>query len=153
MNRWIGSIFWLSVGLYVAIKAYFLGLGSLHHPGAGFIFFVAAILLIILSFVDLASSLAKKPERGREKEEYSLWRGILWQKVLLVVVGLSTYIFFYNFLGFFVSTFLLMILLFKGVEFTKWWIAIGSSIITILISYFIFEVWLEVPFPAGILGF
>ena len=153
MNRWIGGIFWLVIGLYVGIKAYLLGLGSLHHPGPGFIFFVAALLLIILSLFDLGASLAKKPGKGQGGTGDSLWRGVRWQKVLLVIGGLSAYIYCYNLLGFFVSTFLIMVFLFKGVEPTKWWVAIASSIVTISISYGIFKVWLEVPFPAGILGF
>ena len=75
MSRWIGSIFWLVIGLYVGIKAYLLGLGSLHHPGPGFIFFVTALLLIILSLFDLTSSLAKKPGKGQGGTGDSLWRG------------------------------------------------------------------------------
>jgi hypothetical protein len=77
---------------------------------------------------------------------------VRWQKVLIVLGGLSLYIYFFNVLGFIVSTFLLMMFLFKAVEPTKWWVAIASSIITIIFSYLVFEIWLQVPFPRGVLG-
>jgi hypothetical protein len=149
----IGNIFWLMVGVYVAIKAYLLGLGHLRHPGAGFIFFVTAFLLIVLGVIDLAGSFIRKPEKEQISERHPLWAAFRWRKVLLIVGILSAYIYSFDFLGFFLSTFLLMVLLFKGVEFTKWWIAIVNSLITVLISYGIFKVWLKVPFPVGFLGF
>lgn len=153
LRHWIGNIFWLVIGAYTAIKAYLLGLGNLRHPGAGFIFFVAALLLIIFSVIDLVGTFIRKPEKDQGAKGNPLWAGLRWEKVLLVIGILSAYIYSFDFLGFFLSTFFLMVLLFKGVEFTKWWVAILSSLITILISYGIFKAWLQVPFPVGFLGF
>lgn len=48
----IGSLFWLLIGVYTAVSAYQLGLGSFRQPGPGFIFFLAASLLVILSVID-----------------------------------------------------------------------------------------------------
>lgn len=153
VHQQIGSIFCLIIGLFTAIHAYRLGLGRLRHPGCGFIFFLAALFLIILSIIDLAGTFIGKPQTDKDKREPSIWRGFQWQKVLLVVGVLSAYIYFLSLVGFWVSTFLLMVFLFKGVEPTKWWIAIVSSLITVLLSYAIFKVWLEVEFPSGFLGF
>lgn len=150
-HQWVGSIFWIMVGIFFAIKAYRLGPGSLDSPGPGFIFFLAALLLIIFGAIDLAVTF--KGRSKNDKDEESVWLGVRWQKVLLILVVLSAYVFFLNILGFFISTFLLMIFLFKAVEPNKWWIAIVASIITILASYGIFKIWLGVPFPSGFLGF
>lgn len=146
-----GSIFWLIIGAYVAISAYKLGLGYLGKPGPGFIFFCAGLLLLFLAGVDLAAGFIAK--RETYNKERPLWLGTRWQKVLLVLGALSGYVYFFNILGFLLSTFLLMVFLFKAVEPTKWWIAILGSLITILASYGIFELWLKVSFPQGILGF
>ena len=145
------SVFWLTIGLYVCISSYRLGFGSFHEPGPGFIFFLAALLLIILSSIDVGVALIGKGEK--KKTDEPVWVDVRWSKVLLVIIGLTIYIFIFNFLGFILSTFLLMIFLFKAVEPTKWWISVLSSLITILISYAIFNAWLKVPFPQGILGF
>jgi hypothetical protein len=58
-----------------------------------------------------------------------------------------------NLAGFWIATFLLMIFLFKGVEPTRWLIAVTSSLITVFLSYVVFKVLLLVEFPQGILGF
>jgi hypothetical protein len=153
IHYFVGIIFWLMIGIYTAIHAYQLGLGHFGNPGPGFIFFFAALLLIILSAIDLALTFIKQSRIDKGKNEYPIWSVLRWQKVLLVLGGLSAYTYFLNIAGFFLSTFLLMVLLFKGVETTKWWIAIISSIITVLVSYAVFKIWMNVPFPTGFLGF
>ncbi len=149
----VGSIFWLAVGVFVAIKAYLLGFGSFRQPGPGFIFFLMALLLTVLSAVDLGTTFIGKAKAGKEKPDEPLWLGVRWQKVLLLLVALSVYVYVFNFLGFLFSTFLLMIFLFRAVEPTKWWVSILASFITILVSYGVFGLWLKVPFPQGILEF
>jgi putative tricarboxylic transport membrane protein len=153
VHRRAGSIFWLVIGVYSASHAYQLGLGRLRHPGPGFVFFLAAFLLIILGAIDLARTFLGKPKTEKEKEGQHIWRDIRWQKVLLVLGGVSVYTYFLNLAGFWVSTFLLMLFLYKVVEPTRWRIAIVCSLITIMLSYGIFKVWLDVQFPTGILGF
>jgi hypothetical protein len=149
----VGSFFWLAIGIYAAISAYRLGLGNFRQPGPGFIFFLMALLLIILSAIDLGTTFIGKSKGEKEKSDGPLWMGVRWQKVLLVLIGISIYIYIFNFLGFLLSTFLLMIFLFKAVEPTRWWVSILASTITILLSYGIFNLWLKVPFPTGVLGF
>lgn len=155
MKRYYGieSILWLVIGVYTAISAYRLGLGKLRQPGLGFIFFLAASLLIILSIIDLGMALIGKSKTDKDEKNEPIWLGVRWQKVLLVLTGLSIYAYVFNFLGFLLSTFLLMIFLFKAVEPTKWWKSILGTLITILISYGVFRIWLKVPFPTGVLGF
>jgi putative tricarboxylic transport membrane protein len=144
------GIFWFIIGLGAAAHAYQLGLGDFHKPGPGFIFFWAALFLVVMSSIDLAGILM----RGKtDKEPKTLWVGKKWHKVLLVLAILVTYVFCFNVLGFYLSSFLLMVLLLKAVKPTRWWIAIMSGIIAVLISYGLFKVWLDVPFPGGILGF
>ena len=149
----IGSLFWLIIGVYTAVNAYRLGLGRLREPGPGFIFFLAALILVFLSAIDLGTSFIGKSKIDKDKKDEPIWLGVRWQKVLFVLAGLSLYTYVFNFLGFLLSTFLLMIFLFKAVEPTKWWKSILASFITILFSYGIFQLWLKVPFPYGILGF
>lgn len=155
MKRYYGTVsfFWLAVGIYVAISAYHFGLGRFRQPGPGFIFFLAALLLIILSIIDLGMTFIGKSKLDKDKKNESIWQDTQYKKVLSVLAGLSIYTYVFYFLGFLLSTFLLMIFLFKAVEPTKWWKSILGSLITILTSYIVFKLWLKVPFPAGILGF
>jgi hypothetical protein len=149
----LAAAFWLLVGGFVAIHAYRLGLGHLYAPGPGFIFFLAAGLLIVLSGFHLVQTFRTKAIRDENKDEApSVWSGIRWKKIILVLIGVSVYVYVFDLTGFAFSTFLLMVFLFKAVEPTRWWIAICSSIVTTLAAYAIFKLWLGVPFPTGILG-
>jgi len=147
----LGSVFWLLVAVYVAVSAYQLGLGDLHKPGPGSVFFLAALLLAIFGVIDLVATFVR--ESKEDTENRPIWSSLQWKKILLFIVFIFTYIYFLNLLGFLVSTFLLMTVLFKIAESMKWWIAIFASLITTFISYIIFKVWLMVPFPSGFLGF
>ena len=152
IRRLTGSIFWFMIGIYVAIHSYLLGLGSFNHPGPGLIFFLSALLLIILSAIDVAGFFFIRPRTGKETDERVAWSGVRWQKVLLVFGALSTYLYLFNVAGFLMSTLLLMVFLFR-IERASWWFSIAGGSIILLISYGIFEVWLGVPFPVGFMGF
>lgn len=147
----IGSIFWISIGLFTAVTAYRLGLGSFEQPGPGFIFFGASSLLTILGVVDLRQGILRV--RNPEQKEEPLWSGFRWHKVLVVMAGLCAFTYFLQVLGFFLATFLIMIFLFKAVEPTRWLKALCGSLLTTLIVYLIFKTWLQVPFPVGPWGF
>ena len=137
----------------MTIHALRLGLGSFRRPGPGLIFFLLGLLLVVLSVIDLAPVFIEKPQKYKDSGERVIWAGLRWERVLLVIGGLSAYAFLFDIAGFILSTFLLMVFLFKAVEATKWWIAIVSSLITVVFSYFIFKVWLEVQLPVGFLRF
>ena len=147
VHDYIGGIFYLAVGLYVCVGAYKLGVGTFQEPGPGFIFIISGSLLTILSLADLL-----KPFLEKAKSDRAIWAGLKWPKVMLVLVGLFTYVYFFELLGFPFSTFLLMLFLLNAVETTKWWITIASSLIIVLASYVIFDLWLRIPFPKGFIG-
>jgi len=149
----IGTLFWIVVAFFIAIEAYRLGLGHFHHPGPGFIFFFGALLIIILGTIDLAINFTIKEKRGEIKKIKPLWSGLQWGKVLLALSGLIIYIYVLKYLGFFLSVFLLSVLLFNGVGSSKWWMGIGLSLITSLFFYLLFQIGLNIPFPQGFLNF
>lgn len=57
----------------------------------------------------------------------------------------------FKWMGFLLSTFLLLLFLLKGLEPQRWRVALAVSIITIVLCYLVFGVFLEFRFPAGIL--
>ena len=153
MKYLVGTIFWLLIGIITIIKGYQLGLGQVNKPGPGFIFFLAALLLIILSIVDLIWNFSWKRITDKEKKEMSVWSGVQWQKILLVFGLLLAYAIFLQILGFLVCTFLLMVFLFKAVEPTGWIFILTTSSIIVSLSYLFFQFWLNVPLPEGLWGF
>lgn len=149
---WVGSLFWLSIGIYVAIYGYYkLGLGELHHPGPGFIFFLSALFLISMVTIDMVITSVEKSKSDKVYE--SMWEGVRWKKLGWIIGVLIAYTFLMDYLGFILSTFLLMTALFLSERSVKWWVAIVSSLLSVSVTYVIFKVWLMIPFPTGVLGF
>jgi energy-coupling factor transporter transmembrane protein EcfT len=87
----------------------------------------------------------------KEKGEFSsTFSGTLWKRVLIVVIALIIYAVFMPKVGYLISTFLLMGFLFWVVKGTKWWLALVYSLLTTIITYYCFSVWLRLEFPEGL---
>ncbi len=70
IRLWIGAVFWFVVGLCVLTNAFSLRIGGVHHPGPSFVFFVAALVLLILNTVDFsvfASGMIESPRLPAEE--------------------------------------------------------------------------------------
>lgn len=146
----LSSIFWFLIGTYVCIHAYKMGVGNPELPGPGFVFYLAAILLCVLSITYLFLTVFSKSSKNEVQEK--LWYGLKFQKIIIILIGMFIYIFIFKYLGFSISTFLLMILLYRIVEPRKWWAIILSALITVFVSHIIFVELLKIPFPRGVIG-
>lgn len=145
-NDRITSLLLALLGLYVAFEGYSLKLGSLQNPKPGFTVLWAGIILAGLSL-----SLFIKTFRSPEAIGISPWKGVQWQKGLKIIVYLIIYVFVFHWLGFLISTFTLLLLLFKSLESQRWSIALLLSVVTTILCFFIFGYFLELRFPQGIL--
>ncbi len=131
----ISSAFWFLVSVVVFTESVRLGLGTLRNPGRGFLTFGASGLLGILSVALFLEASLRKEERT----EGSPFAGILWRRILSVVVALALYSVFMPTLGYLVSTFLLMTFLFRILarRWTGW--VIFSSLFSTILTYLIFS--------------
>jgi putative tricarboxylic transport membrane protein len=146
----ISSLVFLVFSFLVCVGSYRLpvGIGIWHEPGPGFFPFWAGMIMGVLSFLAYLKALRTKgadigPWYSRER----------WKKVLLILVILVAYAFVLEKLGFVVSTFLLLFVLFKVVEDQRWWLAVGGSLAVAIVSYGIFDRWLKLQLPKGFWGF
>lgn len=145
----ISSSICILVSLYICIESLRMPLGTLPEPGPGFLPLATGILLGGLSLVCLIQA------RQRELEEVKepLFYKERWKSLAIVLVLLCAYALFLDVLGFILDTFLLLILLFRSIEPQKWLVAVGGSVLTSLICYVVFELWLKTQLPKGIWGF
>jgi len=143
------SLFWLVVGAGVCYGGYDLELGTLHDPGSGFMFFWVGIIMMGLSLSILIQGL-----RMREKGEglKSLWSGVQWKKIVLVVIALSLYAYAFSTSGFIICTVILLVFLFKAVEPQRWSVAILGAVLSTLTAYLVFQLWLGSQLPKGFLN-
>ncbi len=144
----ISGIFWLIFAVLVSIESYRLGLGTLNHPGPGFLFFWAAIVLGIMSLVIFVRAWRKK-----ESEEAGIHPvgKLNIRKMILVMISVLLYALLMEKLGFIPTTFLLFIFLLGVVEKKKWFFTISTSVSVTVLTYLVFEIWLKSQLPKGFL--
>lgn len=145
----ISSIFWLFVGAWICYQGYDTGLGSLHEPGSGFLIFWAGIVMTVLSIIILTQALLKKKDRAGTKMN---WASIRRGKIFLVSASLFAYGYALIPLGFVFTTILLLLFLCKIIEPQRWSVSIGVSLISTLCVYVVFQLWLGIQLPRGILS-
>jgi len=74
-----------------------------------------------------------------------------WPKSVYVIIALLAYVLTFTYLGFLLSTIVLLIFLFKGIEPETWRRAFLSAGLSSFISYILFGIWLQVQLPRGLL--
>ena len=125
------------------------GFGSLSEPGVGFITFFAGAILALLSLLLFLSSFREK-EKPADLSE--LWAGLDVKKVLYVLMLLVVYPVLRRPVGFALCTFILLFLLFRVKGSYGIWTTLLASFFVTAVSYLVFQVWLQVQLPRGILG-
>ena len=143
----LGGIFWMALGAILSLSSIRLKLGTLHSPGAGFTPFLTGLLLALFGLMLTLESVKGTEPRG-EGLVVAL-RGF-GRKRTCSLLAVCLYAALLETLGFIITTFLLLFGLFKIIEPRKWLAPLLVSVIAVILSYFIFEVWLRINFPKGI---
>jgi len=144
------SIFWFLFGAFITQSGYALGLGRPSNPGSGFIFFWMGLAMMALSLSICLTTILRKSATHQGK---SIWAEIRWRKIAGVLLALLLYAYILVPVGFLPSTGLLLVYLFKGIERQKWSVAILGAVLTTLIAYVVFDLWLGSQLPKGLLEF
>ena len=155
----VGSLVLILFSLTFLIYTTRYPLDDWGSPGpAVFPLLLGGVLLLLAAWQLIRASLAPKtPDRGGEKGSMvKALKAFLHEnqgeaKVLILTSLLVLYILMMQWIGFFVSTFLLVILSSRLMEAKGWIRPIVLSVGVGLFCYFLFEVWLKLSFPRGIL--
>ena len=142
----IQSLVWGLFGLYIAFEGVQLKLGTPRAPKPGFLIFWMGVIILILSAAFFLHSFSAVPEEKKIR-----WKGRQWPKGIGLMLALFLYVAVFHWLGFILSTFFLLLFLFKGLEPRRWGIALLLSAATLIICYLVFSVFLELHFPPGLL--
>jgi len=149
----IGSLFWAAVGSGFCVGAlqYRLFKGAI--PGAGFLPFLAGVVLIGLSLAVFVSAVRdRRKNAGTAPDERFFPRPESWKKVSLALGALLAYWAVLEFLGFLITTYLFLLFLLRVIEPKKWLLAAGTALIATTFAYALFNLWLKVRLPKGMLG-
>jgi len=146
----ISGVFWLGLSIFICIESTKANIGSFRIPGPGFLPFLAAVVLGAFAIILIVvNSFGRKQER----EQANLWEDTQWGKVILVFICLFIYTALVTRVGYLITTFGLMVVLFGIREKERLRVKVAISFITALITYFVFHVWLSVQLPKGFISF
>lgn len=145
------SVFWAVVGIFFCIGGIHYGLRRSGIPGPGFLPFVTGLILLALSLILLISRLLNRSADAGSMGE-PMPRGQALKRVLQALAGLCFYALAVERLGFAFTTFLFMVaVLWLGPK--KWTFVLPAAFGATAFFFFLFKVLLNVPLPAGILGY
>jgi hypothetical protein len=141
----IGSLAFIGLAGFICAKSVGLDIGTSKSPGPGFMPFIGSIVLIFLNGLFIITEFVKR------KEEPETWE-FKWKRVLPIFIAIVVYASIVHRLGYIITTFLAMALFFKVSGYSNWLLIILNSIIATLLTYIIFNVWLNSGLPKGLLG-
>ncbi len=129
-----------------------LDIGTLREPGTGFLPFLAGCAIVLLSGVIIVQAALKKGRAGNGTVS-SLWRGVRPGKLFALGFLLLAYVFAFERLGFFLTSFFMLFALFRFVEGLPWRKTIVLSLAASAGLYVLLDRLLYTPLPKGFLGF
>jgi putative tricarboxylic transport membrane protein len=146
----ISSLFWLGVGVVTLYGSVQLGLGTLREPGSGFLSFLAGVFISLVALIIFLQSFIRW--RGVPLDLKTHWSGVNWHRSLVISLITLGFILLLEGLGFFITSFLLLFLIFRYVERLSWRKAIIIPVLTLSLTYLLFNVFLKSTLPRGIFG-
>ena len=140
------GIVWMGLGIFIVAHCYRLELGNFKNLGPGFMPFCLGVLLIIGAILILIRSCVSIRQGLTENGE-SLLRD--FQKPGWVMATLLFYTLLLNKLGFILTTFITLLMLNKIAGLGKWTTVLFFSVVTVMVTYVLFVVILNVQMPSG----
>lgn len=131
----------VGIGLFAALSARALDVGSLTDPGPG----MWPVVVSLVTTVSAALLVWRDVP-----EDYETWS----RTSLLVITGvlvLGVFIELFEVLGFPLAAFILLFVWLKGLAGERWWVALSLAVLGGVGLELIFAGLFEVPFPPGLM--
>jgi len=126
-------------------------LGTLHQPDSGLFPLFGGVCLGSLCLINFISATRKKRSSTSRKWE-PLKSDTTWKNIFITLGVLFAFPLLLNLIGFAPAIFLFFLILLRFIEPQRWSISLGGSAAGAIILYLIFQHWLKIRFPTGLLG-
>jgi hypothetical protein len=146
----ISSLFLLVIAGIILVSPIEASIGSFGEPGSGFVPFLAAFLIGILSLSSLVLSILKNTG-AKEKPVFQL-QEMNWRNLITTLRALFAFPFLLKLLGFNLTVFGFMLFLAKAIEPRRWVIAVLFALSTTIACYLLFVYWPKFVVEKGVLG-
>jgi putative tricarboxylic transport membrane protein len=146
----ISGLCLFSLGLALALLCFRLSVWR-SGPQEGFFPLVIAIIIIGLSLLLIIQSVLL---RDQEKEDVSATKEgkTHLSRVLSYIIATLLYGILMESIGFLIGSALLLVFILKVVEKRSWKVTIVLGLASVLISYILFDYFLGVPLPKGLIN-
>jgi putative tricarboxylic transport membrane protein len=141
------ALAWLALAVFVTWAGWDLGIGTAAAPGSGFLPFWAGLLMCVFALSVLWSAVT---EGGPSVA--SLWSGVRWGNVVLMIASLAVYAALLERLGFLLATIPLLLVLLRGVDPVPWRTAIPLAVVSTVGVWWVLKRALLIQLPSGALG-
>ena len=153
------SLVLILFGLFFLLYTIKYPMDTWANPGAAVFPLMVGAVLVILAAWQLVQEVRKpKPQEVKKNHEgtrKSTIEFLQWHRVeakpLLMIAVFIVYLLMVKWVGFFISNFLFVIISSKLIGAKNWGRPIALSAGVNLFCYFLFEVWLKLSFPRGVL--
>ena len=146
----VGGVFGLAFGLAVMYGSFQLELGTFQAPGSGFLGFLTGSFVVLMAVIVLTQSFLAKDNQVKLS---ALWKDSKWWRPATVALLILAYVLVLERLGFFLTSLLFMLVMFKWVEKFPWPKAVLVTLAAVFCSYLLFHTLLKASLPQGVFGF
>jgi len=137
------------VALFALVRAAQLEIGPPTRPGPGFFPVVLAVALLLAALAIMGAAW-RAPAASRSETPASERTDP--KKLLATLGAFAAYVMLFERLGFLLATVALLAFLLSALGGYRWPVALGAAVVIAVASYVVFDVWLQVRLPPGILG-
>ncbi len=137
------SCIWFFLSIFLGNESIHLNLGTFRSPGPGFVPFMLALFLFLLSLILFIQDNLFQKERSVPGSGFKM-------NAFYIICFIFGYVFLFKKLGYLFSTLLLMTFIFRFMGMKRWMWALGSGILVTFVSYLFFGVLLQLNLPSGI---
>jgi hypothetical protein len=149
----IMAIFWTVLGVTIAVWSSTFPFGNLEDPGPAYFPVGLGLIIAVIGIVLLIRARKVEEGKGSRPVEPPVSRRGAIQRVIFYIAGMTLSAVLFEFLGFALTMFLMILFMMRTIAPQKWNTALFYSLISALGSLFVFKMLLKTQLPSGFLGF
>jgi len=142
----VSSALFFLLGLLICGFSLNYKIGSLAAPGSGLMPLVTGLAMCAFALVGFIDSTFKGRAAGQRQR---LFEGQGWRKSLATLVALLGFQLLMTPIGFIPATVLFIGFLLRAIVPQRWPVVIVVSLTTAVLSYLVFDFWLQAQLPQG----
>jgi len=151
LDRISGIILFL-LGLGICLKSVTYPVGSFKAPGGGLFPLLISIILMGLSGLMTIQTFGEKDKWEALKGSF-IPRKDSYRKIFIGVIAMLSFRYLLPVIGFALSSFIFIFFVATFLSKYRWNVSLLFSVLTTLVFYSLFQLWLKVPMPQTIFGF